>query len=196
MTQELKLVLCTEPTSIRDIVVAAQLKIIQHMLTNIIGISGFTVWWGFRKKNILIHEELPGKLKMAYSPTTLQISLHLCWWKFSTCWGIYRDVYPLLPVSYFLLNVVCFTLIRFPHMWQENTPSTFLIHENKRSAILVQNRNLSPWISPTTCSGYCWNAKRSSTVHCSNIFCIMWKRTSVCLKPNSSLILLLWDAGY
>jgi len=43
MTQELKLVLCIETTSIRDIVVAAQFKIIQCMLTNVIGTSGLTV---------------------------------------------------------------------------------------------------------------------------------------------------------
>lgn len=57
--------LCIQPISIRGIVAAAQFKIIQCMLTNGIGISGLTVGGIIRKKNILIHEELPGKSKNA-----------------------------------------------------------------------------------------------------------------------------------
>lgn len=42
MTQELKLVLCFETTYIRDIVVAAQFKILQCMLMDVIEISDLT----------------------------------------------------------------------------------------------------------------------------------------------------------
>lgn len=76
--------LCPETASIRDVVVAAQFKIMQCTLMNVIGVSGLMVWWVFRIENIINHEKLPGKLKTVYSCAVLLLSLHLGWQKFST----------------------------------------------------------------------------------------------------------------
>lgn len=139
MTWELKLVLCIQPISIRGIVAAAQFKIIQCMLTNGIGISDLTVGWIISKENILIHEELPGKLENATFTLRSFSSLHWCWCKFSTCWGVPQNVGPFLPLSYFVEG-----WIRFPHTWLENTPSKIYFMRTKEVQLWFRTEISTP----------------------------------------------------
>lgn len=73
-----------------------------------------------------------------------------------------------------------------------------LLHENKRGAILVQNRNLYPsgcyWIGEIPLK----YASTTSSAIVVQIFCIVCKNTSsVGFKPSSWLILELWhDINY
>lgn len=166
MTQELKLVLCVEPASIRDIVVAARFKIIQCMFTNVIGISGLTVWWVFRKKNTLIHEELLGKLKNGIFTHSTSAWLYIC------VDSVYTKTYAHC-CQYFIFVKSCMlhTAEISTHVTRKYSLKNFLL-KNKSSAVLVQNRNLStPMNVPCDLSGCYCNSRKNSTISCNNIFC-------------------------
>lgn len=195
MTWEFKLVLCIQPVSIRGIVAAAQFQIIQCMLTNGIGISGLTVGWIVRKKNILIHEELPGKLKNArFSHSTFSLLALVLMEVF------HMDALGWIPQCRTIPDSVLFCKMLdsiSTHMTRKYSLKYFL-HENKRNAVLVQNRNLYP-------SGCYWTGEEipqcASTTYPAilvQIFCTVCKSTSsVGFKPNSWLILELWhDINY
>lgn len=86
---------------------------------------------------------------------------------------------------------VLFGWIRFPHTWQENTPSKIF---TRTKEVLVQNRNLYPsgcsWIGEEIPLKY---ASTISSAIIVQIFCVGCKNiSSVGFKSSSWLLLELW----
>lgn len=174
---ELKVVLCPETTSIRDIVVAAQFKIMQCMLTNVIGISGLIVRWVLRIENILIHGKLPGKLKTVYSCAVLLLYI----------WADRSS-----PQAS-MLRVMCQNLCQLLPVFIKITslPQRSSSWEQRKCISGSEQKSFYPsGLSYAIYTGCCWNNRRNSTsAIIMSIFAIMWESTSVCLKANFWLIL-------